>query len=170
MLWPSNICLFLVSSLHHVCVVIIKLTQGCNWLVWCDSIISQILRYDMVVAPILPVAGDVTGIWWHHRRSTRQDTWRISSSGTQHDGLDECLVCVVPRRRWVGLPLYLESNFGGLKMQDLKMGDQKRWNNWKCRTWKWRTKCQFMKMWDHKNMTGNWRTSCWKRVHNVISG
>jgi len=34
---------------------------------------------------------------------------------------------------------------GGLKMQDLKMRD-------------------------HRNTTGNWRTSCRKRLHSVISG
>ena len=36
--------------------------------------------------------------------------------------------------------------------------------DWKCRTWNWRTK------WQGRNMTGNWRTSCRKRLHNVVSG
>ena len=44
----------------------------------------------------------------------------------------------------------------------------------KCRTWKWRTKSQGMKMQDlkmrdHRNRMGKWRTSCRKRLHNVIS-
>jgi len=42
--------------------------------------------------------------------------------------------------------------------------------DWKCRTWKWSTKWQGMKMRNHRNMTGNWRTIGRKRSQNVISG
>jgi len=50
---------------------------------------------------------------------------------------------------------------GGLRKQYLKMGDQKRYKE---------LKMQDVKMRDHRVMTGNWRTGCRKRLHNVISG
>jgi len=47
-----------------------------------------------------------------------------------------------------------------MKMQDLKIGDQMYKD----------LKIQDLAARDHRDMTGNWRTSCRKRLHNVISG